>query len=328
MNLTLKQLVTPSIGQSVLLISFSIPVWFIFLLIGNRPPDLHIEMFAIPNFIVIEGWITNIFSYAFLLFNAFLIAQFNTRHSVIRTRTFLPVLIFMIAMSVWEGLHNNLLPHAMLTLVIFSLFVFFEVYRSTHDAEMVFVSTLLLGIAGFIVPALVYLLPVFWIGLFQFKSLSLRTWLGSIFGFAAPWVIYLSVKTYVAPDFGWVEGLLSKLLFTMPSFLIHEYVYLGTGVLWLLLLFPSLIEKYQGDSIQGRSRLRFLIVMLLAASLLAFFSLGGFMFFLSISILCYTILLSHPLSLTMRNFQSIIFYLFSASNFLFIAYQLYYKFFV
>ncbi len=328
MNLTLKQLVTPSIARSVLLISFSVPVWFVFMFLGTRPPELQMELFAIPNFIVIDGWITNILTYVLVLFNAFLIAQFNTRHSVIRTRTFLPVLIFIISMSVWEGLHNNLLPHIILTMFIFSLFVFFDVYRSDQDAEKIFVATLILGIASLLAPSFVYLLPVFWIGIFQFKSFSLRTWLGSIIGFAAPWVIYLSVKIYLAPGMEWTDDLLLQLLFSLPSFHIHEYVYLGVNTLWLVLLFPSFMEKYQGDSLQARSRLRFLFFMVLAASLLAIFSLNSFLFFLAISIFCYTLLLSHPLSLSFRNFQSIIFYLYSVSNFLFIVYQLYYKIFV
>lgn len=328
MNFTLKQLVTPSIARSVLLISFSVPVWFVFMLVGNRPPDLHITMFSIPSFFVIEGWVTNVFSYAFLLLNAFLIAQFNTRHNVIRTRTFMPVLIFMILMSVWEGLHNTLLPHVLLAILILSLFLFFEVYRSAHDAEMVFLSTFLLGIASFILPSLVYLLPVFWIGLFQFKSLSLRTLLGSIIGYLAPWLIYLSIKTYYLSNLLWLNDLLNRFLFDLPNFLLYEYIYLAAIVLCFILLFPTLIDKYQGDSIQARSRLRFLGVLMIAATVLSLFVVDGFLFFLSIAILSYSILLSHPLSLALRSFQAIIFYIFAFVHFIFLSYQFYYKFFM
>lgn len=326
MNVTLKQLITPSIARSVLLISFTVPVWFVFLLIGHRTPDLHIEMFSIPDFFVFKGWLANVFSFVFVLLNAFLISQFNTRHSIIRTRTFMPVLVFIILMSVWEGLHNNLLPHAMLTLLIVSMFVFFNVYRSKHDAEMVFVSTLIMGIASFIVPALLYVLPVLWVGLFQFKSLSLRTWLGSVFGYLAPWVIYLSIKIYYSPSMEWTHELVAKFLFSMPQLLFHEYIYLAINALWLLLLLPALMEKYQGDSIQGRAHLRFLALLLLVSIILSMFVVQAFFFFLVIALLCFTLLFSHPLSLTFRNFVSIIFYLFVISHLLYLGYVLYFTF--
>ena len=165
---------------------------------------------------------SNIISLSFTLLNAFLISQINTRFTIIRSRTFLPIIVFVLLMSSWNETHITNDSHIVLTLIIFALFFLFSTSRNRKASEYSFMGSLFISVSSILINPLVFLIPVCWIGLILFQSFSLRTLLASIFGAVTPWLLFLSSKLIFAETLNWrqVVSLVPNLEISITNFFI------------------------------------------------------------------------------------------------------------
>lgn len=327
-KLSLKNVITPSIPIAILLTIGCIAFWFLADL-GSHLSNVNESVNPFVKSIQLDV-LNNMLSFStitllFTVLNAFLLAQLNSQYTLIRTRTFLPIIIFMILMSVWTETHLLNESHLALTLFIIALFYFFNMQKDVNGVEQAFMGSLAIGIASLLINPLIFLMPFCWIGFLMFQSFSLRTFLASLFGILSPWLIYVSVCAYLHPNFNPIEVLNAESvlgidLMTIPILNI-AYIVAVSVVLFLGLI--GLFSNAHGDAIQTRTRLNFLILILFAFSILSIVYAQEIQLFLPMLAILYSLLVSHAFTLKENNFYAILFIVFCILNIAFIISKLF-----
>lgn len=315
MQISIKSLVSPSIPQAVLLTICCFGLWG--LTISSTPGQLSgatgspiangIQAYAGAN-----TFFSQLLVLAIVVFNAFLVSQLNTRFTIIRTRTFLPVLIFLLLSSSWFDTHILNESHIILTLGNLSLFYFLRMVRNRNSSEEAFMGTFIIACGSIILNPFIFIIPVCWIGFMFFQSFSLRTFLASILGALAPWVLYLAVYLAITGNIDF-----HHILNVTPSFSINalqtplpKLIYAGGLIIIMGISLVGLSSLTIGDSIQTKNKLNFLILLLFSISILGLLFQSQATMLLPLLALCYSLLISHPLTLRLNNFYGILFIIF------------------
>ncbi len=183
-NLSVIYLLFPLLGTVLWFNSLTIPAEYKYYQGENTLP---LFMF-LPGFLktslsmVISGLVT-------MVFCAFLVERINSRYAVVRTRTLLPVSLFVIIVCGITGLqtlHPVWFAALFFLLVIFRLFDAFDVRKPYSPA---FDSGFLLGVGSLFYLNLTILLPAFIIGLgILGRESGWREPLIQGTGFLLPWI--------------------------------------------------------------------------------------------------------------------------------------------
>ncbi|MDD3080193.1 MAG: hypothetical protein PHH37_13995 [Paludibacter sp.] len=319
MRISLKKVVSPPLAITVLLVISPLLFWLISMGFSNptavtnftTPPGDALQQFFLEN-----AFLAGIVNIGLSLINVFLIAQLNNRFTIIRNRTFLPVLIYLILVSMWSEIHIVVCAHLAATMLLISLFVFFDMYRNANASEQAFLGSLLIAVASVFAPVLLLLIPVCWLGFMRFYSFSLRTWLASLFGALVPWVFYFAYMLYYKTDYYWLNDLGQSFFIGLPVFSrpLYEMVYIALMVVFMIIGLFGLYTNLHSDSIQTRAKLNFLVFILVAAFVFSFFFVNQFIVFLPVIALAYSLLIAHAFTLRLTNFYGILFILFVIIN--------------
>lgn len=328
MKLSIKNISNPTLPVSVLLVAGCLIFWLVSFLF-NTPSTLTGTHSAVTDIIksglsFIDG-LSSLVSLAIVIFNAFLIAQLNNKFTLIRNRTFLPVFIYLFLLSSWSDSQILTGVHLTTSLVLLSLFMLFGSYRNRMASEAVFTSAFLISIGGIFIFPVLFLLPVYWIGMVQLKSFSFKTFLASVFGYITPWILYLTIRYYFQPDLVWLNELWAvDFGLTVLYRSLYELVYLALLVLIGIVAVAGLISELNKDSLQTRSYLTFMITLEIALFLLTMILPMQYGLLVSVTATLYALLVSHPLTLKQSNFYSILFYVFCAINITYFVFKLIY----
>lgn len=319
MRVSLKNIIVPSIPLAGLLVVVCCVLWLsaffgarIITLSGQSTTLMHnVQTYVAPNTLT-----STLLSLGFTLFNAFLLAQLNNRFTIIRTRTFLPLLVFMLLMSTWNETHTVNGSHIVLTLFIFSLFYFFSMVRNKSNSEQAFMGSFLISVGSILINPLIFIIPVCWIGFIMFQSLTLRTFLASIFGTLAPWILYLSALVLFNPSYNFrqVFVIIPSIDLTFSMSLLPRIIYIGLITVIMIISIINLYSLAHSDAIDTQNKLNFLVLLVIAFSVLSFLFMSQFVLFLPIIALVYSLLISHPLTLKQNNFTGILFLIFCVVN--------------
>ncbi len=322
MRVSLKHLIVPSIPLAVLLIGCCYVFWgvdYFFPLqthsntiynpIAERVQNLFLENPLLINFL--SGLIT--------LMNAFLLVQLNNRFALIRTRTFLPVIIYLFLIGIWEKTHLNISSHLALTIFILGLFNFFSMSHNKNATELAFMGSFFVALAGLIVFPYLFLIPVCWIGFMMLRSFSLRTFLASLFGSLAPWVIFLSYLYFIHKlNILWTVFSGFNLSFSLQNLSLIELIYTGLMLIILIIAIVGIFSNSNQASIQTRNKLNFLLWLIAATLFVAIFSIDQLSMFLPLLALIYALLVSHPFTLIKNKIYSTLFLVFVVLNISFV----------
>jgi len=323
MRVSLKNLIIPSIPLAVFLVGSCFVIWMSSF-VGERNTTFSTQNTSIAEslqFVFLPNTLlSNIVCFTLTLLNAFLVAQINNRFTIIRTRTFLPILIFLLLLGTWNQTHAMIGSHLVLTLFILALYYFFNMSRDRKASEEAFMGSFLISLSSLLINPMIFIIPLCWIGFVMFQSFSLRTFLASLFGMIAPWILYLSVAFMLQPDFNIYH--LFNLNFNSElntsNFSLPEIIY---AISISLIMIISIVEMYSitnSDAINTRNKLDFLLFLLVSLVILSFIFRNQFISFLPIIALVYSLLISHPMTLKQNNFNGILFLIFCVINIAFI----------
>jgi len=323
MRVSLKNLIIPSIPLAVFLVGSCFVIWMSSF-VGERNTTFSTQNTSIAEslqFVFLPNTLlSNIVCFTLTLLNAFLVAQINNRFTIIRTRTFLPILIFLLLLGTWNQTHAMIGSHLVLTLFILALYYFFNMSRDRKASEEAFMGSFLISLSSLLINPMIFIIPLCWIGFVMFQSFSLRTFLASLFGMIAPWILYLSVAFMLQPDFNIYH--LFNLNFnselSISNFSLPEIIY---AISISLIMIISIVEMYSitnSDAINTRNKLDFLLFLLVSLVILSFIFRNQFISFLPIIALVYSLLISHPMTLKQNNFNGILFLIFCVINIAFI----------
>jgi hypothetical protein len=134
----------------------------------------------------------------------------------------------------------------------------------------------LIGFAGLWMPQILWLVPLVWIGMYQFQALTTRSWLASLIGilimywFVLAWCIW-------AHDYSMFTSIYASLTDFELFAILRSFRYYYIGFLVIICLLFVAFFHIKTDAINNRVRVRLLLSFLLNMSfwVLALISLYG-----------------------------------------------------
>ena len=323
MRVSLKNFVVPSIPLAVILVGSCFMIWMSAYVGTRYTTDTTINTSLLQNLQSVfspDSLLSNLICIALTLLNAFLVAQINNRFTIIRTRTFLPILIYLLLICTWNQTHMMIGSHLGLTLFIFALFYFFTMSRDRKASEQAFMGSLLISVSSILINPLIFIIPVCWIGFTMFQSLSLRTFLASIFGTIIPWILYTSVLYLIHPDFDFstLINIYYSIDLSLSTFSPPEMIYTVSMGIILIISLIGMYSVSNSDAIKTRNKLNFLLFLFVSLIVISFIFSNQIKSFLPFIALVYALLISHPLTLKQNNFYGILFIIFCLINIAFV----------
>jgi hypothetical protein len=240
--------------------------------------------------------VTYLIGFLLLAGGAFLIHRANYMLIIIREKTLMPFLFYLLFISS----NANSFPLNSASLGVFCLILaFYQLFTSYHDSQSIrktFNAAFFIGAGSLLWIHILWFLPVFWWGMYYFKSMSLRTFLASLTGVALVYWFLL----------GWCVWQHDFTPFSLPFASLLKMTFLNTGGIrlfdWLsiiYLLFLALItiinivvHEYD-DSLRTRQFLFFLILFGLTSFCLYFLYEQKSDEFLGVTCMPFSILLAH-----------------------------------
>lgn len=318
-KVSIKQFIVPSIPLASLLVLSFVGLWFSAYLgarltspvVQNTNILNGIEALLAPN-----SLLANLIGISFTLLNAFLLAQINNRFTIIRTRTFLPIFVFLMLLSSWNETHTAIGTHFALTLIMLALFYILSMSRDKKSSEQAFMGSLLLSASSLIFNPYIFIIPVCWIGFMIFQSFSLRTFLASILGTLAPWVLFISGKYVFQNELNLNQIFLIQpsIDFSFSTISLPTLIYLGAFIFISIISIIGLYSLSNGDAIHTRNKLNFLVLLFISLSVLSFIFRHEFILFLPLIAVVFSLIFAHPFTLKHNNFYGIVFYVFCFLN--------------
>lgn len=199
-----------------------------------------------------------------MLGGAFLLHRANYILVLIREKTLLPFLFYVLFIST----NPDFLPLKSTSVGVFCLILaIYQLFTSYHDPQAksnAYNAALLIGIGSLLWIHILWFIPLFWVGMYNFRTLNLRTFLASLLGvgtvywFLLGWCIWFADFTPFTIPF----ATLFRLNLLMPA---------GIGLVdWIgILLMAALttvsainiITHEYEDALRTRQFLSFLILM-------------------------------------------------------------------
>lgn len=311
-----KQLISPTIPMAIFMVIIYLAMWTL-AFVAYSPSGEHTEI--ISGLLNEYGWLRLLLIFLMTALNLLLIANLNSRYSVIRTRSFAPIFVFALLSVSWKDNLVFVSAHISLFIFIIGLMLFMGMYKNRKATEASFLGTLLFSLTGFPNSACLVLIPVIWIGFFIMKSISLRVFLASLIGALIPWIFYAFGCWY----FNYTTLLPSEFVSTFEPGLIfidtdlNEKIYIGFLILATATGLTGLLSNTMNDSVQTRKNMYLIILFTISLLLIICFFPHARFAFLPATAFGISFILAHPFTLNKSNFYRILFIIFTFINLLY-----------
>jgi hypothetical protein len=227
---------------------------------------------------------------------AFLIHRANYVLVIIREKTFLPFLIYVLLVSSNPAFFPLKATTAGVFCLILAMYQLFISYHDEQATDKAFNTALFIGAGSLFWIHILWFFPLFWIGMYNFKTLNIRTFLASLIGLS---VVYwfLLLWCFLRWDFT---------AFTVPFAALGNIDFLqitGIGLIdWVIIIYLVfltiiaslyIITHEHDENIRTRQYLFFLIVFALLSFVLFFLYEQSSDEFFCIAYMPISILLTH-----------------------------------
>ena len=180
---------------------------------------------------------------------------------LIRERTRLPFMLFLLLVSTNAGLLPIKEVSIALLCLVFAVYELFYSYQSPELTGKFFNIGVLIGVAGLFMPQILWFMPLFWIGMYQFRSLDFKSFMASLIGVL---IIYWFVLAWCVwkHDYFMFSALYDELTdFRFLSIEIVQLYQIGTIV--VLPVLTMVFFHVKTDALSNSVRIRQLIAFLL-----------------------------------------------------------------
>ena len=241
---------------------------------------------------------------------AYLLIEVNTAFALIRTRTAAHVSLYVFLTTICLFLHPLQLTTFVPLAFLISVSQLFRSYESAYASESIFHAFLFIRIGSLMFPQLLYFVPLFYLSMISFRSLSLKSFFAGIIGLAVPyWFLFGYAFYYDQMD------LFYRPMLEVVHFQPISYHTLGLeqliscGVVTLVSLVSSVhyFNVSYLDKVRTRIFLFFLIAVEVWTYLLGILQPQHFNVLLQIQIITGSILTGHLFTLTRNRFSGIFF---------------------
>lgn len=241
----------PIIAAALWIKSFINPAVFSF-----YPGEDSMILYQPINYFIGRSPLTNnIVALTFIILLAFLILKLNVQYSFIRTRSFIPSILFVLITSGISDLHAM---HPVYPAALFLILAVDRIFAS-YDKEIIhsnaFDAGIFLAIGSLFYLNLVFFFPILWIGFITLKpKVNWREYILTTLGFIFPWLAALA--------FYLITDRTDELLHTLEtSFTSHQVflrenlsiqIYIGFLVLLTITGSFFLLAQYDEKKISSR----------------------------------------------------------------------------
>lgn len=192
-----------------------------------------------------------------------LLIELNNAYAIIRMRASVQTTVYLLLTAACPALYVLYAGSVGLLLFLVALYFLFGSYQQKRLVGGLFYSFLFLGLGSMVVPQLVWLVPVFWLGAYLFRSLHFRSFFASLFGWALPYWFLLAHAYFYGQMELFCQPFREMVYFAAwhPCFHPNEWAVLAyLFVLYAVSTFHCLLLGYE-DKIRTRSYLHFLILL-------------------------------------------------------------------
>ncbi|MDR1161850.1 MAG: hypothetical protein LBK45_05870 [Tannerellaceae bacterium] len=227
---------------------------------------------------------------------AFLIHRANYILVIIREKTFLPFLIYILLVSSNPAFFPLKSTSAGVFCLILAMYQLFISYHDERATDKAFNAALFIGAGSLFWVHILWFFPLFWLGMYNFKALSIRTFLASLIGLSTVYW-FLLFWSFLRWDFTFFTvpfSALGKVGFLQVTGieLIDWVIIIYLAVLTLIAALYIITHGYD-DNIRTRQYLFFLILFAIMSFGLFFLYEQSSDEFLGIAYMPVSILLTH-----------------------------------
>jgi hypothetical protein len=221
---------------------------------------------------ILPEWLYRLAGFAVFAAIGYFLIELNNVYAIIRTRATVQTSFYFLLVAACPALHTAYTGILVTIPLILSVFMLFRSYHAYSDApRYVFASFALLAIASMLSPKVLYLLPVWLIGMAHFRALTLRSLCAMFIGAALPYWFLLAHAVFYKQMYLFTEPFTELVTFshfgpaTLPVHGITMLAYMLPLYVGCLVQFVT--ESYK-DKLQTHSYLGFLLSLIAYSTLL------------------------------------------------------------
>lgn len=241
---------------------------------------------------------------------AFLIHRTNYVLGLIREKTVLPFLFFTLFISTNPDFFPLKSTSVGVFCMVFGMYQLLLSYHVPDSRKKAFNWAFLIGIGSLFWIHIIWFIPLFWFGMYHLRSLSIRSFMSSVFGFISVywgvlgWCVWQNNYTPFTHSFGTLMDV--KLMIFNGG--LWESIYLGYVMLLMLVASLHILTHEYEDNLRTREYLSFLIIFAVWAFLLHFLYDYSSDEFLIAACIPVSILAGHFFTVTWGKWISWLFY--------------------
>ena len=250
-----------------------------------------------------------------LCLGAALIQRFISLFVIIKEKTTLPFLLFLLLNSANTGFYPIQPISFALFLLIFSLFELFGSYQNPQAISRMFNVMVYLSAGSLIWPYLLWFIPVFWFGMYKFKIWNAGTVGASLMGlfttcwFVLGWCVWKHDYTVFTNLVQCITDI--RIMIMQESWLI-EWLAPLCVFFFMIILYVQISLLEHENTIRTRHFLSFLLIFGIVSFALSICYASGFDDFLCVFYLSASIIISYFFSGKYGIIASLLYYLFTA----------------
>lgn len=216
---------------------------------------------------------TYITSFLLMIGGGYLLYRFNYALGLIREKTFLPFLFFVLLSSTNPDFLSLRVTSIVFFCMLLAIYQLFTSYHNPSSTMNAFKATLLIAVSSLLWTPVLWFLPLCWIGMYNFRCLTSKTFMASVLGgvvvywFVLGWTVWeMDFSVFTIP-FDW----LFSFGFTHfnPEERWTDWVSLIYTVILAVIAFFNIRTHEHEDSLRSRQFLSFLMLFFIWALILA-----------------------------------------------------------
>lgn len=218
---------------------------------------------------------------AFSIANSYLISFVCTKHEISDKQNLLPGFFFILFTGILNlsGAFHPIIPAS--TLILFSLFRLFAIYREEMSLSEVFDASFLLSLAVLVYAPFVVLVPLPFIAMLILKPFKLREWLLTLLGLIVPLVFASALLFMGNRDYFQYLKIIQEAIvpihafsFAKGTFLIHTAV-----ILCFFLSVIYMLAQKNSQKIKTQ-KIKYVILWMFVLGVLGVFTIADNQFFM------------------------------------------------
>lgn len=213
----------------------------------------------------LPGWSSRVAGFvAYALIGYFLI-ELNNAFAIIRMRASVQTSLYFLLVTACPAMHPLYAGQVAAIAFLLSLYFLFKSYQQAHPSGNLFHSFVFIGAGSLFFPQLLYFVPIWLLGSYNFKSLTPRSFCAALLGLSMPYWFLLGHAIFHKEIDLFYEPF-NELARFQPADLLNgfeEWELLTLAYLFILFIISTIhciVAGYE-DKIQTRGYLHFLIFL-------------------------------------------------------------------